>query len=186
MTSTTGVISAILSVAVFGGLTAFKTPGDKDVNVVNTPNVNVVNTPTVNVGNSVNVSVEDARTPVNFRIEGNGTSLAASIPEGSRYVVPEGKRLYLTHVSGTVVFPSTSDVVVAQITFNEGIVGSQSHDLVLGERRLTLLSEARLRAFSQPIDMALNAGDTIGGFWSKTDVGPSTLTLNISGYLVDQ
>lgn len=185
MTPTTSALCAALSLAAVGGLTAFKTPGDKDVNVINTPNVNVVNSPTVTVGNTVAVAVQENREYVRIRIEAVGTTPNSSIPIANRYVVPAGKRLHITHVSGIVTFDSDEDLMIVTAGIVDGFNPLAQVYIPFGDETPTLGPNVGAHTFGSPVDVFANEGEQVGGFWTRTGSSSSVLTLQMTGYLVD-
>lgn len=185
MTSTTSAICAAIGLATVGGLTALKTPGDKDVNVVNTPDVRVVNTPTVNVGNTVAVSVQESRIPVHFRRELQGNAITQELPMAQRYVVPDGKRLVITHVSGVASMPPSQSIIAVSIIVYDDFASYRQHNLVLGPKGPTATTNLA-QSYSQPMNLVAESGDTVGFFFGRTNNEDSTIvTMNVSGYLQD-
>ena len=179
--------------------------GDKEVNVINTPDVNVANMPDVNVANSPDVNVanvpdvhviNDTTSPVpvfdvnnamapfqirlSFNIDPGSTTGQIDLP------VPPGKRLIIEHVSSRVQGP-TDEQYIARIqttVFGNGAMPGV-HWLVLAPQMS--VSGFDIYTASQPMRIYAQAStpSAIFSVTRKGSAGTSFAEVTISGNLVD-
>jgi hypothetical protein len=192
MSIATNAILAALGVATVGGaaLTASPQGGrpPSDVNVVNTPTVNIGNTPTVNIGNFPTPTPVATREPAHIAFELSSSALLSSVPEADQYTVPEGKRLTIEFVSAQVVTSPPHEASFLQVQVNPSAPGTRSHYIEVNSPKTNFFPK-NISSTSQEMHLVANSGEKIGFTFGQTDFTggdpPSTVRMNLSGYLED-
>jgi len=184
------IIVAGLTLATVGGAVASKgraAAAPLNVSVVNTPNVNVVNSPTVNVGNVPDVTPRDKREAVYFKIEASGSAIVNESADGI-YVVPDGKRLVITQVSGLTLTPGAVRITWIRVIAGSSISSpSALEHVIVPVFTASNVDDNAFENFSERTEFIAKPGDHIGAAWGQSaapgDIPDSRLTMYISGYL---
>lgn len=186
MSTTTNAVLAAIAVAAIGGVSL---QADKDKK---TQDVNVVNVPTVNINGVPAVRVVDDRVPVQFQYALESSALGHSMPLEEAYVVPEGKRLTITHASGITVTGLGVNIINVELHAvpSEGLQNPRAQvSMALGTVYPTS-SDRNIGNFSQPLDFVVNSGERVGFGYARSSafVGSpvANVRINVSGYLTDE
>ena len=190
MSNTSNMLVGLLGVAAIGGAVVQGNRPPTDVNVVNTPTVNVGSLPAVQVSSLPAVQIQDNREQIYILFQGSSTSLVYQTPSADQYVVPEGKRLNIRHVSATVATGPGIEVSFMSIRAQKpGIEIEVEHHLNV-PRPSALNSDNRMfTSTSQEMDIVAEAGDKISFGLGRTEAFVNTpaavFNTHISGYLTN-
>jgi len=192
------VWTAVACMSVAGrGAAAAEQP--KDVNVVNTPTVNVGNTPTVNVNGTVAVEVQNqplqvrSAGPMELYHSAATVSIAANVQNGfgALAAVPAGKRLVIEYVSAVSTVASDQNINRVSLTTTHstggGSTSSVRHQFPVTDEGDAAVAGNHVFSAGGATRLYCDAGESpqAGAFRGGNVTAPATVSVTVSGYLVD-